>query len=59
MDNLISLPDVTRDELNTLIHGLYILEDQRWYKDTDISSTLITKLNVALNQAPETDEDEL
>lgn len=35
----------TEDELNTLLQGLYLLEDQTWFRGKDKTSLLITKLN--------------
>jgi hypothetical protein len=36
---------VTEQELNTILHGLYLLEDQSWFIGKDITEKLITKLN--------------
>ena len=39
---------LTEDELNTLLHGLYVLEDQYWFKGHDLTEPLIVKLNKLL-----------
>lgn len=36
---------VTEDELNTILHGLYILEDQSWFIGKDQTDKLINRLN--------------
>ena len=36
---------VTEDELNTILHGLYILEDQSWFIGKDQTENLIERLN--------------
>ena len=36
---------ITTQELNTLLQALYLLEDQDWYKTTEITEPLIKKLN--------------
>lgn len=36
---------ITEQELNTILHGLYILEDQSWFIGKDVTESLITKLN--------------
>jgi hypothetical protein len=45
---------LTEQELNTLIHGLYILEDQVWFRDRTLTEPLIKKLNEIL---PRDDEE--
>lgn len=37
---------VTEDELNTILHGLYILEDQSWFIGKDQTDKLINRLNI-------------
>ena len=37
--------ELTEEELNTLLHGLYLLEDQTWFIGKDMTEHLITKLN--------------
>lgn len=37
--------ELTEEELNTLLHGLYLLEDQTWFIGKDTTNKLITKLN--------------
>jgi len=39
---------LTEQELNTILHGLYVLEDQYWYTDSDFCNLLIQKLNLIL-----------
>jgi hypothetical protein len=36
---------VTEQELNTILHGLYILEDQTWFIGKDVTEKLINQLN--------------
>jgi hypothetical protein len=36
---------VTEQELNTILHGLYILEDQSWFIGKDVTEKLINQLN--------------
>lgn len=36
---------LTEEELNTLLHGLYLLEDQTWFIGKDMTHKLISKLN--------------
>lgn len=36
---------VTEEEFNDIIHGLYILEDQSWFIGKDKTEKLIKKLN--------------
>ena len=36
---------VTEQELNTILHGLYILEDQSWFIGKDVTEKLINHLN--------------
>lgn len=36
---------LTEDELNTLLKGLYVLEDQHWFKGQELTDPLIKKLN--------------
>lgn len=38
--------EITEEELNTLLHGLYLLEDQTWFIGKDMTEHLITKLNL-------------
>jgi hypothetical protein len=35
----------TEQELNTILHGLYVLEDQSWFKSYELTEPLIQKLN--------------
>lgn len=44
---------VTDQELNTIIHGLYTLEDQVWFSDYELTEPLIQKLSEIL---PKDDE---
>ena len=37
--------ELTEEELNTLLHGLYLLEDQTWFIGKDKTNKLINKLN--------------
>ncbi len=37
--------ELTEEELNTLLHGLYLLEDQTWFIGKDTTNKLINKLN--------------
>lgn len=37
--------ELTEEELNIILHGLYLLEDQSWFFGKDISDRLINKLN--------------
>ena len=37
---------VTDEELTTILHGLYILEDQTWFIGKDQTNKLIDKLNI-------------
>lgn len=37
--------NLTEEELNTILNGLYILEDQSWFIGKDITENLINKLN--------------
>jgi hypothetical protein len=37
--------ELTEDELNTLLQGLFLLEDQYWFKGKDKTNVLIKKLN--------------
>ena len=37
--------ELTEEELNTLLHGLYLLEDQTWFIGKDMTNKLINKLN--------------
>jgi hypothetical protein len=37
---------VTEQELNTILQGLYILEDQTWFVGKDKTDQLIEKLNL-------------
>ena len=37
--------ELTEDELNTLLQGLYLLEDQTWFRGNDKTKILIRKLN--------------
>ena len=39
---------VTEQELNTILHGLYVLEDQSWFKSYELTEPLIKKLNEIL-----------
>ena len=39
---------ITEQELNTLLQGLYLLEDQYWVKSKVVAKTLIKKLNELL-----------
>lgn len=39
---------VTEQELNTILHGLYVLEDQSWFRSYELTEPLITKLNEIL-----------
>lgn len=32
------------DELNTILHGLYVMEDQHWFRGHHLSTPLIRKL---------------
>ena len=36
---------VTEEELNTILHGLYILEDQSWFIGKEQTENLIKRLN--------------
>lgn len=36
---------VTEEELNTILHGLYILEDQSWFIGKEKTENLIKRLN--------------
>lgn len=38
--------ELTSDELNTLIHGLFVMEDQYWFRGHDQTGPLIKKLQV-------------
>ena len=38
---------LTSEELKTIEHGLYLLEDQSWFTSNDITSKLLNKLNLA------------
>jgi hypothetical protein len=37
--------NITKEELNTILHGLYLLEDQSWFFDKDQTDNLIARLN--------------
>jgi hypothetical protein len=37
--------ELTEDELNTLLQGLFLLEDQYWFKGKGKTNVLIKKLN--------------
>lgn len=37
--------NVNEQELNTLLHGLYLLEDQHWFTGKDVTEKLIQQLN--------------
>ncbi len=37
---------VTDEELNTILHGLYMLEDQTWFIGKEPTNKLIKKLNI-------------
>lgn len=41
--------ELTDQEINTLLHGLYIMEDQYWFKGQQYSEPLINKLNQIIN----------
>ena len=47
---------LTDDELNTILHGLYVMEDQHWFRGHDLSTPLIRKLE-AIQQSAEDDTD--
>ena len=36
---------LTSEELNTVLQALYLLEDQEWYRSSDVIEPLIAKLN--------------
>jgi hypothetical protein len=37
--------NITKEELNTILHGLYLLEDQSWFFGKDQTDNLIARLN--------------
>jgi RNase adaptor protein for sRNA GlmZ degradation len=37
--------ELTEEELNTVLHGLYLLEDQSWFIGKNMTNKLINKLN--------------
>ena len=39
---------ITEQELNTILQGLYLLEDQYWFKGKVVTEPLIKKLNELL-----------
>jgi hypothetical protein len=49
---------VTEQELNTILQGLYILEDQTWFVGKDKTDKLIEKLN-KIDKAYQTKKDAL
>lgn len=36
---------ISEEELNHLLHGLYLLEDQSWFIGKEVTNKLIEKLN--------------
>lgn len=44
--------ELTEDELNTLLQGLYLLEDQTWFRGNDKTKVLIRKLNEMIKTEP-------
>jgi hypothetical protein len=49
---------LTQQELNTVLQGLYILEDQSWFFSKEKTDKLIEKLNL-IDKAYQTKKDAL
>jgi hypothetical protein len=47
---------VTEEELNTILHGLYVLDEQSWFRSYELTEPLIKKLDDFL---PKDDESQV